>query len=60
MASLSPFRARCKIALLAPIEYEFILNYLSLSDLSRFYEALNSSQKTKEGAKSIISYIAKH
>ena len=53
-----PTRKRCRIALLSPDEYRQILDFLPLADLSRLYEALYNSHKTKEGAKTVINYMA--
>jgi len=36
-----------------------IFKYLNLADLIKLYEAFRSSKRTKEGAKSIVNYIAK-
>ena len=56
---LLPTPGKCKISLLSPAELTPLLDFLHLSDLFRLHEALYSHQKTKEGAKTVVAYIAK-
>jgi hypothetical protein len=43
LAYLLTIRQKCKIAILTPSEYNDILDFLPLADLTRFYEALYSN-----------------
>ena len=54
-----PVKTPFKLSVLSCNEVNRLLDYLALVDLYRFHEALKSNPKTKEGAKTIINYLAK-